>query len=143
MVLVIFSTNINKIIQKCIIIVYLFIHYCFQLCTMYHRGEIVEKAVRESGFSLTKLAQRMGKSRKWLYDAFENPNLSIEFVLEIGKIIHHDFGSTFSFSAPQIVSEEQVVKSQTHHDEIAFWKDKYIQVLEENKRLLERLAQLD
>lgn len=110
---------------------------------MQHRGEIVEKAVRESGFSLTKLAQRMGKSRKWLYDAFENPNLSIEFVLEIGKIIHHDFSSTFSFSAPQIVSEEQVVKSQTHHDEIAFWKDKYIQVLEENKRLLERLAQLD
>jgi hypothetical protein len=110
---------------------------------MQHRGEIVEKAVRESGFSLTKLAQRMGKSRKWLYDAFENPNLSIEFVLEIGKIIHHDFSSTFSFSVPQIVSDDQVYKSQTHHDEIAFWKDKYIQVLEENKRLLERLAQLD
>jgi lambda repressor-like predicted transcriptional regulator len=89
---------------------------------MQHRGEIVEKAVRESGFSLTKLAQRMGKSRKWLYDAFENPNLSIEFVL---------------------VSEDQAYSNQSHQDEIAFWKDKYIQVLEENKRLLERLAQLD
>ena len=110
---------------------------------MQHRGEIVEKAVRESGFSLTKLAQRMGKSRKWLYDAFENPNLSIEFILEIGKIIYHDFSSAFLFPVPQIVSEQQVYSNQSHQDEIAYWKDKYIQVLEENNRLLERLAQLD
>lgn len=110
---------------------------------MQHRGEIVEKAVRESGFSLTKLAQRMGKSRKWLYDAFENPNLAIDFILEIGKIIHHDFSYDLSFQAIQIVSKDQAYSNQSHQDEIAFWKDKYIQVLEENKRLLERLAQLD
>ncbi len=110
---------------------------------MQHRGEIVEQVVRESGFSLTKLAQRMGKSRKWLYDAFENPNLSIEFILEIGKIIHHDFSSTFLFPLPQIISEDLAYSKRSHQDEIAYWKDKYIQVLEENKRLLERLAQLD
>jgi lambda repressor-like predicted transcriptional regulator len=54
---------------------------------MQHRGEIVEQAVRKSGLSLTKLATRIGKSRKWLYDSFQNPNLSIEYIVAIGKII--------------------------------------------------------
>lgn len=58
---------------------------------MQHRGEIVEQAVRQSGLSLTKLAKRIGKSRKWIYDSFQNPNLSIENVIAIGKIIYHDF----------------------------------------------------
>jgi len=113
---------------------------------MLHRGEIVEKAVRESGFSLTKLAQRMGKSRKWLYDAFENPNFSIEFVLEIGKIIHHDFRLDFRFELPPedwSITEEPQGVYLSSRDEIAYWKDKYIQVLEENKRLMERLAMRD
>ena len=109
---------------------------------MQHRGEIIEKVVRESGFSLTKLAQRMGKSRKWLYDAFENPNLSIEFIHEIGKIIHHDFNFDFSSQQAHITPDSISTLHKTKNDEIAFWKDKYIQVLEENKRLLERIANL-
>lgn len=60
---------------------------------MQHRGEIVEQAVRRSGYSLTKLAARLGKSRKWLYDCFQNSNLSIEYIVAIGKIIYHDFSS--------------------------------------------------
>ena len=57
---------------------------------MQHKGEIVEKAVRQSGIPLTKLVKRLGKSRKWIYNAFENPQLFLDVILEIGKIIHYD-----------------------------------------------------
>ena len=56
-----------------------------------HKGKILEKAVRESGIPLTKLTKRINKSRRWIYNAFENPNLSIEYIIEIGGIIHYDF----------------------------------------------------
>ena len=58
---------------------------------MEHRGEIIEKEIRESGIPLTTVAKRMGKTRQWLYLLFDNPNASLDHMLEIGKIIYHDF----------------------------------------------------
>ena len=58
---------------------------------MQHKGEIIEKAVRESGHSITKLAQKMGKSRRWVYQIFDSAVVPIDYIMEIGKIIHHDF----------------------------------------------------
>jgi hypothetical protein len=57
---------------------------------MEHRGEIIEKEIRESGIPLTTIAKRMGKTRQWLYLLFENPNVSLDHMLEIGKIIYHN-----------------------------------------------------
>ena len=59
-----------------------------------HKGKILEKAVRESGIPLTKLTKRINKSRRWIYNAFENPNLSIEYIIQIGDIIHYDFSES-------------------------------------------------
>ncbi len=55
---------------------------------MLHRGEIVEKTIRESGYSITSIAQKIGKSRRWMYLLFENTAVSIELILQIGKIIY-------------------------------------------------------
>ena len=55
------------------------------------RGEIVEKAVREIGVPLAEVARRMKKSRRHIYNMFENPRLSLDEILQIGKIIHYDF----------------------------------------------------
>ena len=63
--------------------------------SMLHRGEVIEKAIRESGYSITTVAQRLGKSRRWMYLLFENPAVSIELILQIGKIIYHDFSLEF------------------------------------------------
>ena len=60
---------------------------------MQHKGKILERAVRQSGMPLTKLSKKMEKSRRWIYNAFENENLSIEYILEIGNIIHYDFSN--------------------------------------------------
>lgn len=49
---------------------------------MQHKGQVVEKAVRESGFPIAELARRMKKSRRHIYNMFENPNLSLEEILK-------------------------------------------------------------
>jgi hypothetical protein len=55
---------------------------------MIHRGEILEQGVWAFGYNLSKLALRLGKSRKWLYAAYDIPTLSIDYIFEIGKVIH-------------------------------------------------------
>jgi hypothetical protein len=106
---------------------------------MQHRGEIIEKAVRESGFPIAELARRMKKSRRTIYNLFENPHLSIEEVLQIGKIIHHDFNSVFTEVSKNvsIVGEPEV----PYGDSAAYWKDRYIALLEKYNALLERVKQ--
>jgi hypothetical protein len=53
---------------------------------MKHRGEIVEKAIRESGIPITTIAKRLGKTRQWLYLLFDNPIVPLDSVIAIGRI---------------------------------------------------------
>ena len=111
---------------------------------MQHKGEILEKAVRESGMPLTKLTKKLSKSRRWIYNAFENPNVSIDYILEIGKIIHHDFSEDIEevrkyrtmarFMHLENVSEVDSNEKQTPD----YWKNKYLKLLEKYNQLLER-----
>ena len=61
----------------------------------FHRGEMVEEAVRRSGFSLKKLAEHLNISRNTLYNRFKNPEVSYEFIVSASKIIHYDFTIDF------------------------------------------------
>ena len=113
---------------------------------MIHRGEIVEKAVRESGFSIVQLAKRMHKSRKWVYNSFENSLLPLDYVLQIGKIIHYDFSSEI----PEIhrpgkglllvgVPEVEHVNPE---ETVEYWKSKYYNLLEGYTVLLKELKKV-
>ena len=72
---------------------------------MIHRGEIVEHVIRESGYSITNIAQKLGKSRRWMYLLFDNPNIPIDLILQIGKIIYHDFSLEF----PEVIQGKKIV----------------------------------
>lgn len=102
---------------------------------MEHRGEILKKAIAESGMSISLIAKRMKKSRQWVYDQYHNPNVPYETVLLIGKIIHHDFSNEIKtlhsrFSEPD---EQYEVK------DIAYWREKYYTLLEEHSELLKKV----
>ncbi|MGI4833309.1 MAG: helix-turn-helix domain-containing protein [Janthinobacterium lividum] len=58
---------------------------------MQARGEIVKKVVQESGLSVSRLAQKIGISRAQLYNDFSNPEMSIDRILAIGRVLHYDF----------------------------------------------------
>ena len=112
---------------------------------MQHRGEIVEQAVRQSGYSLTKLTNRLGKSRRWIYHAFENPILSIEVILEIGKIIHHDFSNELvelkKLDNKVVSPYEKAAVSEENTAE--HWKNKYLNLLEKYNHLHEKVTAQD
>ena len=105
---------------------------------MEHRGEIIEKAIRNSGIPLTSIARKIGKSRQWLYLLFQNPNVSLNIVVQIGKIIYYDFSSEIIElkSINRTFRENIEVKSQ----EEKTWKEKYFQLMEEHLLLIKSIA---
>jgi len=107
----------------------------FTFAIMQHKGEIVEKAVRQSGIPFTKIVKRLGKSRKWIYNAFENPQLSLDVILEIGKIIHYDFSNEIK----ELNLNNSVNETRPIYNEVEFWKNKYLLLLEDYKKLLDEI----
>jgi hypothetical protein len=106
---------------------------------MQHRGEIVERAVRQSGYPLTKLVSRLGKSRRWIYNAFENAQLPLDHILRIGKIIHHDFSEEIDeLKGVSLQTEESfTTPCAPATQDSEYWRSKYYALLEKYNALLE------
>lgn len=105
---------------------------------MQHRGEIVERAVRKSGYPISQIARKLGKSRRWMYLMFDNSQVDIESIISISKIIHHDFSDEIkelnalnpsSFIEPEL-------KYKQNKD---YWKNKYLKLLESYNELLQKV----
>ena len=106
---------------------------------MQHRGKIIKVAVYQSEYSITKLAERLGKSRRWMYLQFENSNVSLDLILKIKEIIHHDFSDDIK----ELKNNSKAVndpKNLYSNDEVEFWKNKYLTLLEEYTELLKKRA---
>jgi predicted transcriptional regulator len=103
---------------------------------MQHRGEIIKDAVYKSGYPITELAKRIGKSRRWVYLLFENATVSIDIMLQIGKIIHYDFTEDLhTFGKNLYLRSEPPNPYITDED---YWKNKYLKLLEEYNDLLKK-----
>ena len=108
---------------------------------MEHRGEIIEQAVRKSGMSLVTISKKMGKSRRWLYLQFENPLVSLDVVLQIGKIIYYDFSEDIQIlKVNTFISEIDDNKTER---EVEYWKEKYYTIMEEYLLLLKKTTILE
>ena len=104
---------------------------------MQHRGEIIKEAVYRSGYPVTELAKRLGKSRRWMYLMFENSNVPLDIVLQIGKFIHYDFSDEIKeFNSSQKVFEKPLLDSIKQENDAEYWKNKYLKLLEEYNDLL-------
>ncbi|MBN9293287.1 MAG: hypothetical protein J0G96_04835 [Flavobacteriia bacterium] len=106
---------------------------------MVHRGEIVEQAVRRSGVPITTIAKRLGRSRRWMYLMFDNPDVPIEIITRIGQIIYYDFHSDFPSLFQKFQAVEQVSYDLKHEGE-EYWKNKYFALLEEYNSLLKKFT---
>lgn len=106
---------------------------------MEHRGEIVKRAVYKSGYPITELAKRLSKSRRWIYLMFENSNVSLDIILQIGKIIHYDFKDEIKeFNSYQNAITESAFDYQNDESNPEYWKNKYLKLLEEYNELLKK-----
>jgi hypothetical protein len=125
------------------IVVKIIYRIALHICTKkMHKGQILEKAIRQSGVPIANIARRMSKSRVWLYNLFQNEQVSIDIILKIGEIIHHDFKN-------EILSEKEAKRVRAILEEPEedkntsqklnkedYWKDKYLQLLEKHNDLL-------
>lgn len=114
---------------------------------MQHKGEIIEKAVRESGYPITKLAKKLGKSRRWVYHLFDNRNVPIDYVIAVGEAIHHDFSETIEgikkYKSPGKQEVADYYQRHPGYEELEYWKTKYLELLEKHNELLTRLNESD
>ena len=60
-----------------------------------HRGEIIKEAIKTSGIAMGVVAEKMGISRKTLYNKFKEPAIPYSFILRLGEVIHYDFSKEF------------------------------------------------
>lgn len=109
---------------------------------MEHRGEIIENAIRQSGIPLTRLVKKLKKSRGWMYAVFSNPKVSIDVVLEIGKVIHYDFSEEikelkkYKNLSYENHARDPKLNYSKELKEVEQWKNKYMELLERYNELL-------
>jgi hypothetical protein len=109
---------------------------------MQHRGELLKQAIRESGIPKTRIVSETKRSRRWLYNQFERSDVSLDVLLEIGKIIHHDFSleipelRTKPIGIPKLAADPDY---EQYNETPQFWKNKYFKLLEEYTDLLRQL----
>lgn len=105
---------------------------------MIHKGEVIEKAIRKSGFSITKMAQKLGKSRRWMYLMFDNPNVDSDTIAKIGTILHYDFFEEIK-NPPNYFTETKIEQFEKLENTVLYWKEKYYALLEEYHELIKRV----
>ncbi|MEL6539408.1 MAG: hypothetical protein AAFP93_01365 [Bacteroidota bacterium] len=106
-----------------------------------HRGEIVEEIFRKSGYSLSRLAKDMMISRNTVYNRFKDPNLSLDFIQELGDIIRYDFAQVFPEIEKDPAEEKQRYVRRQVADFLAL-EGKHVRLMERYDSLMSFLLQL-
>jgi hypothetical protein len=102
-----------------------------------HQGEHIRQVIKDSGVSVTSLCKKLQKSRRWLYDVMQQPQVSVDVLLQLGQALHYNFIADF----PQYVKFQYQFNSSHNHrlqeDDVNYWRDKYYSMLEQYYTLLE------
>jgi transcriptional regulator with XRE-family HTH domain len=108
-----------------------------------HKGQVLEKAIRNSGYTLTEVAKRAKISRRHLYNIFQMKSPDPDMIQLIGKIIHVDVSALVQYQKKQTLSSsaENAVTYGIDKQDTAmeYWKNKYIALLEEYTALLKKV----
>ncbi|WP_134090533.1 helix-turn-helix transcriptional regulator [Olivibacter sp. XZL3] len=109
-----------------------------------HYGEIIERTIRRNGYSISELARLMKVNRRSIYNWFNQPKFKPEIIFKIGCALKHDFSIEF----PELFSSDEFQRAfdnskllnvaflTEEHEKINYWKDKYINLLEEYNQIL-------
>lgn len=105
---------------------------------MIHQGEHIRQVIKDSGVSITSLCKKLQKSRRWLYDILQQPQVSVDVLIQLGAALHYNLIADF----PQYVkyqhhltpfSSEPTLKE----GDVNYWREKYFTILEQYSNLLE------
>lgn len=77
-----------------------------------HRGEVIRDAIKASGVAVGVVADKLGVSRKTLYNKFKETGIPYSFILRLGEVIHHDFSEEFPHLSKNIKKEAALQQPQ-------------------------------
>jgi hypothetical protein len=100
-----------------------------------HRGEILEKVVKDSTVKITQLVKRMGISRGTYYNHTQDPHLPFELLEQYGRFLNYDFSQDIPEIRKFLVEEPEASYGSPKNlkeaiEQINYWKAKYIKLLE-------------
>ncbi|MGS2765013.1 hypothetical protein [Sinomicrobium sp. M5D2P9] len=103
-----------------------------------HRGEVLKKAVKNSGIAIKVVAEKAGYSRSAYYKHIEMEDLSLHILLKYGKGLEFDFSQFI----PEInsIDDKEMGHPVTYKEalnQIHLVKEKYYSLLEKYNNLLE------
>src|SRR5690606_8895903 len=114
-----------------------------------HYGEIIEKVIRKNGYNVSELARTAKVTRRSIYNWFNQPKLKQQVILKIGDALQHDFSAEFpELFASRDFQRATGIRTNTEtlnaeKGRANYWKDKYIDVLEEYNELLAKSVKAD
>jgi transcriptional regulator with XRE-family HTH domain len=113
-----------------------------------HHGQILERAIRRNGNSISDVARLLNINRRSVYNWFNQQQLRPEIIYKIGQVINHDF----SVDLPEMFSPEDFAKKarltinkqgELIEDTTNTWQQKYIDLLEKYNTLLNEIVLSD
>lgn len=112
-----------------------------------HVGNILEQVLRMERIGISELSRKLRVSRRTIYNWFEQENLNIQILLEVGEIIGHDFTAELPENLlnrhQNVLNEEDkslVSNTDVDNNSVYFWMNKYINLLEKYNDLLNLIS---
>lgn len=104
-----------------------------KLINLKHKGKILEKAVRNTGISIYKLAEKFGVSQRTMYTLFEREEIPNADMARYGKVL----GIDFSREIPELVEFFSVQEPEAVYEKSKSIETKYYSLLEKHVKLIE------
>jgi transcriptional regulator with XRE-family HTH domain len=96
-----------------------------------NKGEFIKDKLKESGLSISNLAEKLKISRPTIYRWFEDPNLSNDKMIAISEVINYDIGIDF----PTMKKKDRKDNFENNDYRLL---EKYNNLLEKHNELLQK-----
>lgn len=113
-----------------------------------HLGNVLEQVLRMERIGISELSRKLKVSRRTIYNWFDQENLNLQIIFEVGDIIGHDFCAELPEelirSHHYLLHAENstlVKNADVDNNSIYFWMDKYISLLEKYNDLLHFISE--
>lgn len=96
-----------------------------------HMGELLERAVKQRGMSITQIAMALNISRRTLYNWFKQKTIDDITMQKISKVMNPDMHLIKIL--PDNFTEDTTILQEN------YWQDKYVDLLERHTEMLVNL----
>lgn len=100
-----------------------------------HIGKMISQAAYKSGYTIIKISELVGISRRSVYNDFEKEFLDNDTILKYGKAL----GIDFSFQIPELLKYSIIKNDNEDYLSQKQYREKYYNLLEKHIIMIEEL----